>query len=125
MIAGHLIYLSIFALVVLSIPANALSHVSDGLIVVGVIGIWRYGWAMINYLRAVIYRTLAYPRMKARAFAAHAAEPVHGHAYFLVTSYKIEAETTRRSTSRCFARQRRPRAVPRSWPRSSIPPMCG
>lgn len=95
-ISGHLLYLSVLILIVVSIPANALSHVSEGLIVVGAIGIWRYGWATLNFLRAVIYQTLAYPRLKARANAAHMAEPVHGHAYFLITSYKIETDTTRR-----------------------------
>lgn len=95
-ILGHLLYLSVLALIVLAIPAGSLTHISDGLIVVGVIGVWRYGWALVNYLRAVLYQVWAYPRLKARAYAAHAAEPVDGHAYFLVTSYKIDTDTTRR-----------------------------
>ena len=95
-IFGHVLYLSVLALLVLSIPAGSPSHVSDGLIVVGAIGIWRYGWAMVNYLRALTYQTWAYPRLKTRAFAAPAAEPLHGHAYFLITSYKIDTDTTGR-----------------------------
>ena len=95
-IAGHLAYLSALALLVLSIPPGSLAHVSDGLIVVGVVGMWRYGWALINYLRAVIYVVWAYPRLKARAGAAHQAARLQGHAYFLVTSYKIDTDTTRR-----------------------------
>ena len=93
---GHVIYLSVLALLVLSIPPGSLGHVSDGLIVVGVIGAWRYGWALVNYLRAVFYLRVAYPRLKARAMAEHAADAIQGHAYFLVTSYKIETETTQR-----------------------------
>lgn len=95
-ILGHLIYLAVLALLVLAIPPGALGHVSDGLIVVGTVGIWRYGWAAINYLRAVWYQAVAYPRLKARALAAQAAEPVRGHAYFLITSYKIDTDTTKR-----------------------------
>ncbi|WP_309667643.1 glycosyltransferase [Tabrizicola sp.] len=95
-ISGHLLYLSALVILVLSIPVDALAHVSDGLIVVGLIGIWRYGWAMVNYLRAVVYQRFAYPRLRARAYAAQAAEPVRGHAYFLITSYKIDTDTTRR-----------------------------
>ena len=95
-ILGHLVYLAVVALLVLSIPPGALGHVSDGLIVVGAVGAWRYSWALVNYLRAVFYQRVAYPRLKARAFAAHAASPVYGHAYFLVTSYKIDTDTTRR-----------------------------
>jgi glycosyltransferase Alg8 len=93
---GHLSYLAVLALLVLSIPPGSLGHVSDGLIVVGAIGAWRYGWALVNYLRAVWYRAVAYPQLKAKAHAAHAALPVQGHAFFLITSYKIETETTRR-----------------------------
>lgn len=96
LILGHMSYLAVLALLVLSIPPGALGHVSDGLIVVGVIGAWRYGWAAVNYLRAVYYQAVAYPRLKARARAAHAAEPVRGHAYFLITSYKIDTATTQR-----------------------------
>lgn len=96
LILGHVLYLAVLALLVLSIPPGALGHVSDGLIVVGVVGAWRYGWALVNYLRALAYTRFAYPRLKAQAQAAHAAEPVHGHAYFLITSYKIDTDTTRR-----------------------------
>jgi mannuronan synthase len=95
-VLGHLCYLAVLALLVLSIPPGALGHVSGGLIVVGVIGAWRYGWALVNYLRATWYRAVAYPRLKAKAVAAEAALPVQGHAYFLITSYKIDTETSRR-----------------------------
>ncbi|RYI20164.1 MAG: glycosyltransferase [Acetobacteraceae bacterium] len=95
-VLGHVCYLAVLALLVLSIPPGSLGHVSDGLIVVGAVGAWRYGWALINYLRAVWYQSVAYPRLKARALDQHAKQTVRGHAYFLITSYKIETETTRR-----------------------------
>ena len=75
LILGHVLYLAVLALMALSIPPGALGHVSQGLIVVGVVGAWRYGWALVNYLRAVAYLRFAYPRLKARAHAAHAALP--------------------------------------------------
>lgn len=95
-VLGHLCYLAVLALLVLSIPPGALGQVSGGLVVVGVVGAWRYGWALVNYLRACWYRAIAYPRLKARSDAAHSALPVTGHAYFLITSYKIDTDTTRR-----------------------------
>jgi glycosyltransferase Alg8 len=96
LILGHVLYLAVLALLVLAIPPGALGHVSDGLIVVGLVGAWRYSWALVNYLRAVSYIRGAYPRLKRRALAAYRAQAVQGHAYFLITSYKIDAETTRR-----------------------------
>jgi glycosyltransferase Alg8 len=95
-ILGHLNYLAVLALLVLAIPPGALRQVSDGLIVVGVLGAWRYGWAMINYLRAVFYQRIAYPRLKSQAHAAHAARGLEGHAYFLITSYKIDTDISQR-----------------------------
>lgn len=95
-VLGHICYLGVLALLMLSIPPGSLGHVSDGLIVVGTIGAWRYGWASVNYLRSVWYRIVAYPRLKAQAWIAYSASPVQGHAYFLITSYKIETEITRR-----------------------------
>jgi glycosyltransferase Alg8 len=95
-VLGHFCYLAVLALLVLSIPPGALGHVSGGLIVVGVIGGWRYSWALVNYLRSVWYRLVAYPRLKVRAKAAQAALSVTGHAFFLITSYKIDTETTQR-----------------------------
>ncbi|MGB8812823.1 MAG: glycosyltransferase [Paracoccaceae bacterium] len=93
---GHIAYLSVCILLGTSIPAHALADVSNGLIVVGVVGIWRYTWALTNFVRAFVYLKYAYPRMKARAQKLFDAEPIHGHAYFLTTSYKIEPDVTTR-----------------------------
>jgi glycosyltransferase Alg8 len=96
MMLGHLLYLAVVAGLVLAIPAGALGPVSGALIVVGTIGAWRYSWAAINFARAFIFLKWVYPGRKARALAAYAALPSPAHAYFLVTSYKIEPEVTTR-----------------------------
>jgi mannuronan synthase len=93
-LAGHGLYLSVMALLVLSIPGHAMGDVSRGLIVVGVIGSWRYGWAILNFLRALYYIKLRYPHLRDRAGRTYAAQSMRAHAYFLVTSYKIASEVT-------------------------------
>ena len=35
----------------------------------GVLGIWRYGWWLNHWIRAIIYERIAYPRIRARADA--------------------------------------------------------
>ena len=93
---GHSVYLGVMVVIALAIPPHSTSDLTRGLLVVGVIGTWRYSWALINFSRALIYLKLAYPRLRARMEAAYAKLPVKAHAYFLVTSYKIDAETTSR-----------------------------
>ena len=94
-IAGHLLYLAVTAVLVLSVSLSTLSTARDGLFVLGIIGLWRYAWAATNLIRAGVYQRLTYPRARARAFAAYAARGLPAHAWFLVTSYKIDPEVTR------------------------------
>jgi mannuronan synthase len=95
-LAGHILYLGAMLTLALMIPHHSVSDLSRGLLVVGLIGIWRYTWAATNFSRALIYLKFAYPRLKAKMEAAYAAAPLRAHAYFLVTSYKIDTETTAR-----------------------------
>lgn len=93
---GHIAYVLACLGLALSIPVNSIATASGALVVVGAIGIWRYSWALINFLRAFWFLKVAYPRRKSRAFAAYAARGLPAHAFFLVTSYKIEPDTTMR-----------------------------
>jgi glycosyltransferase Alg8 len=95
-LAGHVLYIAVMLALSASVPAHAFGPVAGGLAVVGLIGAWRYLWAATNALRAAWYLKIAYPRLKRRVTAdyARAAHPAHG--YFLVTSYKIDTETTTR-----------------------------
>ena len=95
-ILGHIAYIAACLGLGLSIPVHSLGNVSGAQAVVGAIGDWRYSWALLNFLRALVFLKWAYPRRKARAMAAYAVLPTAAHAYFLVTSYKIEPEVTTR-----------------------------
>ena len=89
-IAGHLAYLALCIALALSVPGHALARSSGVLIVIGAIGAWRYGWAVVNFSRAVWYLRVAYPRLKRRAMTRYARRANPAHAYFLITTYKIE-----------------------------------
>ena len=95
-ILGHIAYIAVCFGLGLSIPAPSFGNVSGALAVVGAIGVWRYSWAALNFGRAMLFLKWAYPRRKARAMAAYAQRANPAHAYFLVTSYKIEPEVTTR-----------------------------
>ena len=93
---GHIAYIGVCVALGLGVSAYHVGNVAGALVVVGTIGAWRYSWALINFSRAFIFLKWAYPRRKARAMAAYAAQPYAAHAFFLVTSYKIEPEVTTR-----------------------------
>lgn len=95
-IIGHGLYLALLAIIMLSVPLHSLQNAQGVIVVIGVIGAWRYSWAATNFLRAVWYLRIAYPRLRRRADAAYRLRPAPAHGYFLVTSYKIIPEITTR-----------------------------
>lgn len=93
----HFAYFSVIALLGLTVPAAFLgdpSAAQHAIIVVGTLGVWRYTWALVNFSRAIIFKKFAYPRWKAKAFKAYAASGVRSHAFFMLTSYMVDQDTT-------------------------------
>ncbi len=90
----HLLYL----LVCLNIGLFAAPEVvgqSTGLaLTIGTLGIWRYSWAIINFIRAKIYLHFVFPRRRKAAEKRYRAQKWRAHAFFLVTTYKIDPSIT-------------------------------
>ncbi|MDG3042781.1 glycosyltransferase [Roseicyclus marinus] len=93
---GHLAYLAALVALTTAVTSQATSNLSPALFVIGAIGLWRYSWAAVNFGRAAVYILWAYPRQRAGAERAYAARSGPAHAYFMVTTYKIEASITTR-----------------------------
>jgi mannuronan synthase len=85
----HAIFLLSMLCLALLPPSSTLQSASGTLVVIGLIGLWRYVWAAINLSRAAIYINVAFPRLRARRTQEYATVARRDHAYFLVTSYKI------------------------------------
>jgi glycosyltransferase Alg8 len=86
----HVLYLLVCLALALTLPFHALSASGQLIFSLGVIGAWRYGWTLTNFTRALLYIKSAYPRRRVKAERAYAIRAVRTHAYFLVTSYKVE-----------------------------------
>ncbi|SHJ01576.1 glycosyltransferase Alg8 [Palleronia salina] len=91
---GHLIYIAAFLALALAVRDTSFAAAEEAIVVLGAIGLWRYGWATLNFLRATAYIRWIYPRRRARAEAAYAERAVPAHAYFMVTTFKIEPGVT-------------------------------
>lgn len=92
---GLIIYGTLLTIVLANLPAALWDpQAAQYLVAVGVIGIWRYSWAGVHLVRAMIYRHLVFPRWRQAADRLGASEP-KAPVYLLLTSFRIDTESTR------------------------------
>ncbi|MDP6391223.1 MAG: glycosyltransferase, partial [Alphaproteobacteria bacterium] len=65
-------------------------------LLIGALGIWRFGWWFIHFIRAMIYRHIVFPRMRERADELWQSGWRPHHAHFMLTTFKEHPETTRK-----------------------------
>lgn len=93
----HIGYFSVIVLLTMAVPPGFLGdpgNAKHAIIVIGFLGAWRYSWALLNFTRAVIFKRYLYPRRKALAFQTYRESGVRSHAFFMVTSYMVDQDTT-------------------------------
>ena len=123
---GHLIYILLVGRMILSLPSAAID--ADARSVLVVIGAHRalalrLGAVPICSARSGSARC-AFPPLRRTAEAALGREGI-GHAYLLLTSFRIDEPTTTAVYSGAFRAAARAAAAPRSSPRSSSPATSG
>ncbi len=64
---------------------------NETLIVIGVFAAWRYGWLLLNFIRAFIYAKLVYPSLQKKIANLPYEKKYPKHIYFSIPSYKEEA----------------------------------
>lgn len=89
------LYVVVLALGVLLAPKPLQRETLNAAMLIGVIGVWRYLWWMINLIRAGLYRWHTYPALRARANRAWAEGARPPHLHFLMTTYHEAPRTTR------------------------------
>jgi glycosyltransferase Alg8 len=104
---AHALYVLLTGALAIIINPNPLVGIgTTAVVVIGFIGIWRYSWALLHFLRGQLYVRHAFPRMRREAEAAMAGLPPP-HAYLLVTSFRIPTETTVQVFTAAFEAARR------------------
>lgn len=92
---GHLLYLSALAAYTVALPDSIFDPESrDYLLIIGFIAIWRYSWWGINLGRFLVYKNLVFPKWRKEAEEG-GESLLPSHVYLLVTSFRIDSETTR------------------------------
>ena len=100
---GHVAYLLGLMVLALLIGASDLAGGREAFVVIGLLGIWRYSWALLNFARAIWFRRHVYPNRKAQVTKAYEDRGRPAFAHFLVTSYKIPTDVTLRVYRSIFA----------------------
>lgn len=59
----------------------------------GLLAIWRYGWGLVHYTRALIYQKRVFPRLRAH-YNAYKDALMPPHVYLLITSFRIDSNTS-------------------------------
>lgn len=104
---AHALYVLLTGSFAVIINPNPLVGIgTTAVIVIGFIGIWRYSWALLHFVRAQLYVRFAFPRLRRQAEAAEEGAPPP-HAYLLVTSFRIPTETTIQVFAAAFEAARR------------------
>ena len=80
-------------LILLSLPERAWEIKFHGLVAIGLIGLWRYTWFILNVINAFIYKTIVFPKLKRKAFSLPQKYP--RRLYFMIPSYKEDFEVSR------------------------------
>jgi mannuronan synthase len=98
----HIAFILFVVAVAMAIPNDALgAKPRDLFLVLGIIGIWRYAWGLLHFSRCIWFKLFAFPRK--RRLADKAAQiSGFGHAFMLVTSFRIDAATTSKVYAAAF-----------------------
>lgn len=92
--AGFALYTAALAATAVTLPTLALGAAAKPLIMfLGGLAAWRYGWGLTHYIRAVIYKTRTFPRLRAE-YERHEGALIPPHVYLLITSFRIEGDTS-------------------------------
>jgi glycosyltransferase Alg8 len=98
-----LLGLYLLALAALAVHAPSAVWQPDArgfILVIGWVGIWRYGWGAVHLCRSLWYRGVVFPRWRRQVERIEAAgedvaaELLAAEVYIVVTAYRIPAETT-------------------------------
>ena len=92
--SGWMLYLSLLMLLALALPRTVFDpEARDFILLIGIVGIWRYSMGAMHFVRGCLFLYLVYPwyRRKVTKLGKDA-DP--SHVFLLVTSFRIEALTT-------------------------------
>jgi mannuronan synthase len=108
------LYLALYVLLLLALAAHAPAAVWEPgtgafIVILGVVGAWRYSWGAVHLVRSLWYRRRVFARSRRLVERLEAADPETAaellvpEVFLVVTSYRVPVETTVTAFSAAFA----------------------
>jgi glycosyltransferase Alg8 len=95
-IAGFAVYtLCLIAAAALLQNASIVPISAQLAAIIGILAVWRYSWGLVHFFRSLIYRRIAFPDLR-KLTDAGGEGLMPPHIYLLLTSFRINAETSLR-----------------------------
>ncbi|WP_262523309.1 glycosyltransferase family 2 protein [Agrobacterium tumefaciens] len=95
---AHVLFVLALASLIVVVPEGVLFGANTGLLFgLGALAVWRYFWGILHFVRSNIYRSVVFPKMRLRADRHLLQSAENGqapHAYLIVTSFRIDGDTT-------------------------------
>ncbi|MBY0354621.1 MAG: glycosyltransferase family 2 protein [Rickettsiales bacterium] len=96
LIVGHVFFVLCLSAACLAAPPYIFDPThKEFFFLVGSLAVWRYSWALVNWLRFLYYTHVRFPAWR-RQVEDMGDDGMPPHIYLLVTSFRIGTETTRR-----------------------------
>jgi mannuronan synthase len=91
-----ILYLLAFAALALHAPEAVWQPGSrEFFVILGALGVWRYSWGAVHFVRSLIYRHSHFPKLR-QAADALGEQALPSHVYILISSFRVRAEATAR-----------------------------
>jgi glycosyltransferase Alg8 len=88
------LYLLAFAALALHAPEAVWQPGSrEFFVILGALGVWRYSWGAVHFVRSLIYRHRHFPKLR-QAADAFGEQALPSHVYIVISSFRVRAETT-------------------------------
>jgi mannuronan synthase len=94
-IGAHILYVVAVAAFAAALPPGAYVSVGAGVIgAIGMLAMWRYGWGLLHFVRALVFRKSVFPRQRLAADEVVKHDPPN--TFLLVTTFRIDSAVTTR-----------------------------
>ena len=106
------LYLGVALIILFEVPNTLWDPYTRNItVVLGVLGVWRYGWWFTHTVRAFIYGRFVYPRLRARGEAIWQDGWRPNHLHFMFTTFREHRDITEKVV-RSVIREARDAGVP-------------
>ncbi|MDX2290059.1 MAG: glycosyltransferase [Hyphomicrobiaceae bacterium] len=107
-----LLYIGVCVLAIASLPNTIWSpEAREFVYIIGILGIWRYLWWANHWMRAIVFGTLTYPKMRDRAAALWQSGWRPRHIHIQMTTFREHREISE-AVIRALVREIREAGVP-------------